>query len=72
MRTVSKIRKMKATMVIVKKIQMKTRQKMSHKTIHGIYDDDALLLAGVKELRSEGIEIAEVFCPYPVHGLDTA
>jgi len=54
----------------VKKIQTKTKQKMSHKTIHGIYDDDALLMDGVKELKSAGIAITEVFCPYPVHGLD--
>jgi len=41
-------------------IQKKRNQKMSHKTIHGIYDDDLLLLDGVKELKSAGIEIAEV------------
>lgn len=46
---------------------------MSHKTtIHGIYDDDVLLIDGVKKLRSEGIHIEEIFCPYPVHGLDVA
>lgn len=57
---------------MVKKIRTKTKQKMSHKTIHGIYDDDALLIEGVKDLRAAGIEISEIFCPYPVHGLDTA
>ena len=57
---------------MMKEIQKKTNQKMSHKTIHGIYDDDVLVVNGVKELRAAGIEVAEVFCPYPVHGLDTA
>lgn len=60
---------MKAKM---KRIQGKIRQKMSDRVIHGIYNDDALLLNGVKELRSAGIEITEIYCPYPVHGLDTA
>jgi len=43
---------------------------MSKKTIHGIYDDDELLLKGIKELRSKGIVIKEVYSPYPVHGLE--
>ena len=56
----------------MKEILKKINQKMDRRTIHGIYDDDALLLNGVKELKSAGIEIEEIFCPYPVHGLDTA
>ena len=47
-------------------------KKMSDRVIHGLYNDDALLLDGVKELRAAGIEIEEIFCPYPVHGLDKA
>ena len=38
--------------------------------IHGIYDDDQLLLKGVRELRSKDISIKDVYSPYPVHGLD--
>jgi len=47
------------------------KQKMS-KTIHGFYADDEKLIEGVKELRSKGIHIKEVYNPYPVHGLDSA
>lgn len=38
--------------------------------IHGIYDDDEFLLKGIKELRAQGIQIKEVYTPFPVHGLD--
>jgi len=42
------------------------------KVIHGFYDDDVKLIAGVKDLRSNGIAIKEIYNPYPVHGLDQA
>ena len=45
---------------------------MSTKTIYGIFDDEQLLLSSVKEIRSNNIEIEEVYCPFPVHGLDKA
>ncbi len=43
---------------------------MNNKTIHGIYDDEELLLKGIKEIRAKGIQIKEVYTPFPVHGLD--
>lgn len=42
------------------------------KIIYGLYGDDDLLLTGVKKLREKGISIAEVYTPFPVHGLDKA
>jgi len=42
------------------------------KIIYGLYGDDDLLLDGVKQLRDKGIDIAEVYTPFPVHGLDKA
>jgi len=45
---------------------------MSTKTIYGIFDDEQLLLSSVKEIRSNNIEIEEVYSPFPVHGLDKA
>ena len=44
----------------------------STKTIYGIFDDEATLLSSVKEIRSNNIEIEEVFSPFPIHGLDKA
>ncbi|MDH3709111.1 MAG: DUF3341 domain-containing protein [Cyclobacteriaceae bacterium] len=38
----------------------------------GIYEDEDVLLAAVKKVRSSGVKIHEVFSPYPVHGLDEA
>ncbi len=36
----------------------------------GIYDDEDVLLNGVKQVRDAGVKIEEVFTPYPVHGLE--
>ena len=41
-------------------------------TIYGIFDDEEVLLASVKEIRSNKIDIKEVYSPFPVHGLDKA
>jgi hypothetical protein len=38
--------------------------------ILGIFDDEDILKDAVKEIRSAGIKIHDVFSPYPVHGLD--
>ncbi len=45
---------------------------MSKNTIYGIFDDEEVLLASVKEIRSNNIEIKEVYSPFPIHGLDKA
>ena len=45
---------------------------MSKKLIHGLYNDDDVLLNGVKALREKGISIKDVYTPFPVHGLDHA
>ena len=41
-------------------------------TIYGIFDDEEILLSSVKEIRSNDINIKEVYSPFPIHGLDTA
>lgn len=38
----------------------------------GIYDDEDVLLAAVSKVRSSGVNIQEVYSPFPVHGLDEA
>ena len=43
---------------------------MSKKVIYGIYDDEEVLLSSAKVLRSQGVKIADVFSPFPIHGLD--
>ena len=43
---------------------------MSNQVIHALYDDDDVLLAAVKDIRSEKHHIEEVYTPFPVHGLD--
>ena len=40
--------------------------------IHGIYDDDDVLLSAIKNIRAEKYNIEEVYTPFPVHGLDKA
>ena len=43
---------------------------MSTKTIYGIFDDEEILLKSVREIKSNNINIKEVYTPFPVHGLD--
>ena len=45
---------------------------MSKNTLYGIFDDEEVLLSSVREIRSNNIEIEEVFSPFPIHGLDKA
>ena len=42
------------------------------KVVHALYNDDEVLLDAVKEIKSSQHHIEEVFCPFPVHGLDKA
>ena len=43
---------------------------MADTVIYAMYDDDEVLKDGAKKLVSKGIKIAEVFSPFPVHGID--
>ena len=45
---------------------------MSNKVIYAIYNDDDVLMDAVKQTRAAKHHIQEVFCPFPVHGLDKA
>ncbi len=42
------------------------------KIIYGLYADDDDLMDGVRAFKEKGIEINEVYTPFPVHGLDKA
>ncbi|WP_298882456.1 DUF3341 domain-containing protein [uncultured Polaribacter sp.] len=44
----------------------------SSKVIHAFYNDDEVVLDAVKTVKAGGHHIEEVFCPFPVHGLDKA
>jgi hypothetical protein len=43
---------------------------MAEKVIYAMYDDDDVLKKGAKELVSKGVKVAEVFSPFPIHGID--
>jgi len=45
---------------------------MSSKVIHAFYNDDEVVLEAVKKVKAANHHIEEVFCPFPVHGLDKA
>ena len=45
---------------------------MSNKVIQAMYNDDDVLMDAVKEVRAADHHIAEVYTPFPVHGLDKA
>lgn len=38
--------------------------------ILGVYDDEDVLLHAIKDVRTSGVNIQEVYSPYPVHGID--
>jgi len=44
----------------------------SSKVIHAFYNDDEVVLEAVKTVKAANYHIEEVFCPFPVHGLDKA
>lgn len=40
--------------------------------IDALFDDDDVLLNGVKTVRDQGFTVQEVYSPFPIHGLDHA
>ncbi len=38
--------------------------------IVGVFDDEDILLKGIKQVREGGVKIHEVYSPFPVHGID--
>ena len=44
----------------------------SSKVIHAFYNDDEVVLDAVKKVKAANHHIEEVFCAFPVHGLDKA
>ena len=44
----------------------------ANKVIHAFYNDDEVVLEAVKKVKAANYHIQEVFCPFPIHGLDKA
>ncbi len=46
---------------------------MAHnKFLVGVFDDEDKVMHAVSDIRNGGVNIHEVYSPYPIHGLDTA
>ena len=45
---------------------------MANKVIQALYNDDDVLMLAVKKVKAAKYYIEEVYCPFPVHGLDKA
>lgn len=45
---------------------------MATQKIHAYFNDDDVLLHAVKQIRDQRYHIEEIFCPFPVHGLEKA
>lgn len=43
---------------------------MADKVIYAMYDDDDVLKEGAKKLVAKGIKVADVYSPFPIHGID--
>lgn len=40
------------------------------KYLYGLYNDDELLVDGIKHVQSKGIKVNDAYSPFPVHGLE--
>lgn len=38
--------------------------------IYGMYNDDDVMIAGIKQLQSKGIQVRDAYSPFPIHGLE--
>lgn len=45
---------------------------MASKVVQAFYNDDDVLMHAVKKVKAAHHHIDEVYCPFPVHGLDKA
>jgi len=43
---------------------------MADKVIYAMYDDDGTLMSAAKSLVKQGVKVADVFSPFPIHGID--
>ena len=43
---------------------------MADKIIYAMYDDDDILKEGAKSVVAKGVKVADVYSPFPVHGID--
>ena len=48
---------------------MKTYNK---EVLYGLYEDEQVMLKAIHQAKAQHLEIWDVFCPFPVHGLDNA
>ncbi len=49
-----------------------TQKETTKRFVVGIFSDEDELLHAIEEIRHEGVNIYEVYTPYPVHGLEHA
>jgi len=45
---------------------------MSKKKLHGIFDDEDVMMKALAALKAGGRRVTDVISPYPVHGMDEA
>jgi hypothetical protein len=43
---------------------------MANRRIYGVYDDEEVLLAAIKSLKSQGVACVDAQTPFPIHGID--
>lgn len=42
----------------------------TQKFLYGLYNDDDVMVKGIKELQAKGVKINDAYTPFPVHGLE--
>ena len=44
----------------------------SKKLVYGIFQDDDVVLQAIATLKKKGLNVKDVFSPFPIHGMDEA
>lgn len=40
------------------------------KFLYGLYNDDDIMIKGIKGLKAKGVKVKDAYTPFPVHGLE--
>jgi hypothetical protein len=42
----------------------------TQKFLYGLYNDDDIMISGIKSMQEKGIKVKDAYTPFPVHGLE--
>lgn len=42
----------------------------TQKFLYGLYNDDDIMISGIKSIQEKGVKVNDAYTPFPVHGLE--